>query len=131
MTKKTAWDWFSKYIRLRDCYRTTGTDEALRCYTCDKLIDFKDAQAGHGIGGRTNGILFDEEVVHGQCVRCNFYRKGNYEVYVPKLVAKHGAEWYQEKRRKASQAIKIDYAEQANHWRKKYKQLKENESWSF
>lgn len=66
--KKTAWQEFSKWIRLRDCVKTTGDTESGVCITCGKLIPFKQSQAGHFIAGRTNAVLFDEDIVHLQCL---------------------------------------------------------------
>lgn len=124
MKKTTAWIWFSKYVRLRDCLKTTGTDDHGRCYTCGKIKHFKQLQAGHGIGGRTAGILFDDEITKAQCVNCNYFKKGNYEAFVPKLIAEKGVEWFEEKKVKAKTPLKIDIKEEAKKWREKYNKLK-------
>jgi len=123
VNKSTAWKWFSKYVRLRDALKTTGTSDLLRCVTCGKVVKVSEAHAGHGIGGRTNGILFDEEIVNGQCIECNYFKKGNYERYVPILVKKHGSMWYNLKMLQAKTPTKIDLKEEAKKWRLKYKEL--------
>ena len=66
--KKQSWQEFSKWIRLRDCVKTTGDTESGVCITCGKLIPFKQSQAGHFIAGRVNAVLFDEDIVHLQCL---------------------------------------------------------------
>ena len=79
--KNKAWTEFSKYIRTRDCLRFTGTPDEGICVTCGREFPFKELQAGHFVGGRTNALLFDEEIVYSQCARCNLYLKGNYQAY--------------------------------------------------
>jgi hypothetical protein len=75
--KKKAWEAFSKYIRIRDCLKTTGSIEQGVCITCKKVYEIKHLQAGHFIPGRHNSILFDERGVNAQCMACNVYLKGN------------------------------------------------------
>lgn len=43
-------------------------------------------QAGHAIGGRTGAVLLDEEIIRPQCYRCNVALRGNYPVFVTKLI---------------------------------------------
>lgn len=97
--KNTAWGWFSKYIRLRDCIATTGTKTRGRCCTCGKEFKFQKLQAGHLLGGRTNDVLFDETGVHAQCFRCNDKNRGNGEhrKYVQFMIRKYGREFTHEK----------------------------------
>lgn len=72
-------------------------------------------QAGHGIGGRHNYLLFDEELVFAQCVGCNIFKRGNYGEYALVLIKKHGGgdkgiKWYEEKKRyKVVQYTRQDY----------------------
>lgn len=66
--KKKAWDAFSRYIRTRDCLKSTGDRNRGACVTCGRVFDFKKLQAGHFIPGRVNSILFDEQCVHAQCL---------------------------------------------------------------
>ena len=82
--KKKAWDEFSKWVRLRDAIRTTGTKDTLLCCTCGKLypaFGVGCAQAGHFIPGRGHSLLFRERGVHGQCYNCNQTLKGNWIEY--------------------------------------------------
>lgn len=74
--KAKAWQEFSKFIRTRDSIATTGDTDSGVCCTCGKLIPFKQSQAGHFIAGRTNALLFDEDIVHLQCYACNVCNHG-------------------------------------------------------
>lgn len=95
--KTKAWDMFSKYIRTRDCLATTGTADEGVCVTCGKRYHFKELQAGHGIGGRNNAILFDEELVNAQCKFCNGYGNGKYAEYSLWFIKKYGLKSWEEK----------------------------------
>lgn len=91
-SKKRAWKSFSTYIRTRDSLATTGTRDSCRCITCEKVVPYKNIQAGHFIGGRGGSVLFDERVVNGQCVRCNIMLKGNYDSYNFVMLKKYGGD---------------------------------------
>lgn len=78
---KWLWPVFSKYIRTRDCIKTSGSPLHGRCCTCGKLYPFKKLQAGHFIPGRTDAALFDEEQVNAQCYRCNIKLQGMWHKY--------------------------------------------------
>lgn len=99
--KDKAWKAFSDYIRLRDCLKTTKTSDYCICITCNERGDpswkpYNKIQAGHAVGGRSNGILFHEEIVNGQCGYCN--RKppmglgGDYGNYAIALIKIYGIE---------------------------------------
>ena len=88
--KKEAWDLFSKYIRLRDCLRTTGCSSFGLCITCGKRYHIKLLQAGHFVPGRHGLNLFNERGVHAQCYHCNLHLKGNTLVYRRKIIELYG-----------------------------------------
>ncbi len=88
--KGKAWRAFSKYIRLRDCLRTTGTLEHGKCITCGKLIAFSSGDAGHFISRRYNSTLFDETNCHFQCRYCNRYLNSNPLEYRRQIVKLYG-----------------------------------------
>jgi len=103
--KKDAWTAFATYIRKRDCLKTTGTFTYGKCVTCmqmgiDKVIDYARIQAGHAVGGRGNAVLFNEELVFGQCDYCNckppYGLGGNYSYYTLFLIDKYGREHAEE-----------------------------------
>jgi len=91
--KKKAWTEFSKYIRLKNADR----DGYVHCYTCGKRMFWKEAQAGHGLSGRGNSILFDEEIVKPQCASCNIFKGGNYDSFHSRLIEENGIEWFNRK----------------------------------
>ena len=91
--KKDVWDVLSKFIRHRDCMRTTGCKEWGLCITCGKRYHFKLLQAGHFISGRHNAYLFSEEGVHAQCYNCNINLRGNTLVYRDKIIELYGEDY--------------------------------------
>ncbi len=65
--KKLAEKHFNKFIRLRD--------QDKPCASCGR---YTTLQAGHFYsGGHYSALKFDEDNVHGQCVRCNMHLHGN------------------------------------------------------
>lgn len=99
--KKEAWSWFSKYIRLRDCLKTTGTKEWGVCITCGKTVPFSGGaynslQAGHFVDGRRKEYLFDERIVNGQCGVCNIAKGGNKDSYTLVMIKKYGHKYVEE-----------------------------------
>ena len=89
--KSKLWALVSKFVRLKD-----ATPEGLNvCYTCGEPKFWKELQAGHGISGRGNAILFEIAIIKPQCYQCNIRKHGNYEVFVPKLCREIGLEAYE------------------------------------
>ena len=91
--KDKAWSVFSLYIRQSNA----DSRGYCTCYTCGNSAPWKEIQAGHGIGGRTNAVLFDEEIVKPQCVACNIFLRGNYTIFTTKLIKQHGMQWWENK----------------------------------
>ena len=85
--KKKAWEWFSRYIRLKD----SDDYGFANCVTCSQRYHWKELQAGHFVPGRCNSILFEESGVHPQCRRCN-YNEGNGPEYFIFMEKKYGRE---------------------------------------
>ena len=76
------------------------------------VLPWKQMQAGHGISGRGGFVLFLEEVIKPQCMPCNVYKSGDYNVFIPKLAELYGIEQYQEwvcESRKPFKRTKADY----------------------
>lgn len=86
---KTA---FSRYVRLRDCIKTTGDASWGICFTCGKYQDFEFIQCGHFVSGRGNSLFFEEHNSTIQCGECNISLGGNPEVYRMKMIKKYGIE---------------------------------------
>lgn len=127
--KATAWKWFAKYIKLRDALATTGSLERCRCITCGQEFDLDQIDAGHMIPGRSAGILFDEEIVHGQCIQCNRMGGGEKQAYKRVMVEKHGLEWYEEKERARKRPVKTGeagYRLIADHYRIKCHEMEKS-----
>lgn len=94
--RKKAWEWCSKYIRLRDaikyCKRHSidlgqfvrPEDIIGQCCTCGAVKSWIRMDAGHfkgrGIGG-SSGAYFDERNIHLQCKQCNGFKQGAYPEY--------------------------------------------------
>jgi hypothetical protein len=90
--KARAWKLMSEYIRRKDADQG-GTNY---CFTCGQPKFWKELQAGHFIGGRTNAVLLNEEVIRPQCLMCNVFLHGNYGRYTLKMVDEVGREKVEE-----------------------------------
>jgi len=84
--KDKAWRAFSKFIRLRDALKTTGTLTHVKCITCGKLLSVSFCDAGHFVSRRYNATLFDERNVNTQCRYCNRFLDGNLLEYRRQLI---------------------------------------------
>lgn len=128
LAKNKAWKYFSIFIRTRDCIKYTGDPKEGMCVTCKEWFSFKELQAGHFVGGRTNALLFDEEIVHTQCARCNLYLKGNYQAYTLFMLKKHSEEEVEEFLSRKSRVLKLttqDFLDIADEYKEKTKVLLE------
>lgn len=76
--KKKLWKEFSIFIRNRD----GGI-----CFTCDARCEGSNYHAGHFIAKAAGGLAlyFNEDNVHGQCMRCNIHLGGNQWEYGQRL----------------------------------------------
>src|SRR3990167_3468441 len=90
--KQRAWNAFSKYIRLRDCFKTTRRRDLGLCVTCSRAKEFKLLHAGHFLPGRHSSILFDEVGCHAQCYVCNVVLGGNGARYYEFMLKEYGLE---------------------------------------
>jgi hypothetical protein len=88
--KAKVWKKFSEYIRLKECLETTGTLDYGICVTCNKRFHYSELQAGHFIDGRSNSVLFVEDLVHIQCYHCNCVLSGNKDNYAPYMIKRYG-----------------------------------------
>ena len=103
----SAWEVFSRYIRLRDSKQSGSVAlDWLKCYTCGKSVLVKMAHAGHFIHKR-NSVRFLESNVHGQCSHCNTYLHGNLINYTLKMVKDYGKQHVEELRFHTSMAHKF------------------------
>ena len=74
-----AWSAFRGFILERD---------KNICITCGQLGNM----GGHFIHGKHKPTYFDEQNVHCQCSKCNFFLDGNRDVYLRKIQLKYGIE---------------------------------------
>jgi hypothetical protein len=91
--KLKAWRLLSECVRRE----AANADGYVYCYTCDRPLPWKEAQAGHGIGGRTGATLLDESIIRPQCYRCNVPMRGEYGLFAVRLDAENGTGWYERK----------------------------------
>lgn len=112
--KKKAWEQFSLYIRLRDSLKTVGNLQQCRCITCGTIRPSTGAgcvHAGHFIPGRKNGVLFHEDLVHGQCGVCNMWKKGDWINYERAMIEMYGREQVEEFKKLADITVKYTVTE--------------------
>ena len=120
--KAKAWKAFSLYIRTK--YASPFGD--VICYTCGKNFKIKTVQAGHGIAGRNNAILFEEKLVRCQCLGCNYFGGGKYAIFTRKLIDELGLQEYDRLVTQATQTVKRtaqDYLEIEKTYKEKLRQL--------
>ena len=127
--KDRAWYWFAKFIKLRDCLKTTGTDHMFYCISCARPKELgHGGHAGHLVSGRHNSVLFDEDGVNAQCAYCNDHLKGNYAEYRPRLVKKIGEDRVkacESRKHEAKTFTEEDLRTISAEFRKKYHDLEE------
>ena len=87
---RELWEVFARYIKLRDCLKTTGTKIRGRCVSCGKPHRIEDLQAGHFITRRAKNILYDERNVNAQCENCNGRLKSNPLHYQDAMIRMYG-----------------------------------------
>lgn len=80
---------FSKYIRLRDS-KPYGF-RSFKCISCGRVLSIDQADAGHFIKRGNMATRFNEDNVHSQCIRCNRFQDGNYELFRKNLEEKIGS----------------------------------------
>lgn len=120
--KALAWKYFSLYIR----QKFADKNGYVQCFTCSTVKPIKNMQAGHGLGGRHNSVLFMEEFVRPQCVGCNMYAGGRYAVFTKKLMDEYGSEKYYELVRQANKVTQYtveDYLAIAERYQNKLNDL--------
>lgn len=120
--KEQAWTLFSQVVR-RSAADEGGTVE---CYTCRKLMFWKDAHAGHFVPGRTNAVLLNPEVVRPQCPVCNIWRGGAYHDYTLRMIDEVGRQKVNELMALRHQTVKFtrsDLIEKIEHYKAKLEAL--------
>ena len=120
--KNKAWKIFSEWIRRKDADEGGTT----RCVTCGKAVYWKECDAGHFVPGRSNSVLFVEDIVHPQCKVCNIWMRGNYQNYTLYMLDKYGRQKVDEFLQLKYQVKKYNVSEleeMIGHYKKKLKDL--------
>ncbi len=77
---------FNAFIRQRD-----SKDGFFVCISCNHTKPISQLNAGHFYSaGQFPEVRFNEDNVHGQCIRCNMYLHGNLDNYRKGLERKLG-----------------------------------------
>ena len=124
--KACAWRWFSKYIRARDCLRTTGDLKTGVCISCGNTVRFEKLDAGHFVPGRGDSVIFEPTNCHAQCGPCNRFKQGAWVPYFYAVNDLYGRDEAQ--RLMGLYFIKLsytseEYREFADIYRGQYKEL--------
>lgn len=123
-----AWWWFSKYIRLRDCLRTTGNPEIFKCCSCWAITHFSKWDAGHFISRSYKQTKFDERNVYAQCQKCNRYQQWCWDQMYDLILRLHGQSVIDELLQKRSEITKyIDYSMLSDHFRELFNSLSKSQ----
>lgn len=104
-----VWDIFSLYIRTK-MKKEKGMIE---CYTCDKSLELKEAQAGHCFhkgNGRYKLLDYDPRHIRPQCGGCNVNTGGKVNVFQARLTRELGIETVENMilRRHTEQPLNVD-----------------------
>ncbi len=122
--KSEAWDEFSRFIRIRDCLKTTGFAFLGICITCERRFHIRYLQAGHFLPGRSNAILFDEIGTNAQCRYCNEYKHGERKKYEAVMVERHGQEYVDKMKISRKKVVKdMDFEAIKKSYKKTYKAI--------
>ena len=107
--KAKAWEKFARYIRIRDCLKTTGFAFLGVCVTCGRRFHIRYLQAGHCLPGRSNAKLFDEKLTNAQCKYCNEYKHGERKKYEQKMIDRYGRKKFEQMKIDARKVIPYMY----------------------
>jgi len=118
--KNTVWPLFSRYIRLRDCLRTSRTTTHGCCISCGRIKPFDELQAGHWQSRRHKSTLFDEKNVHAQCIYCNKHCSGAQSEHERAMVDLYGRKAVDNIRYKAHNELKKFTIEELQKMAAKY-----------
>ena len=114
MDKKTAFEWCSKFCRLRDALLwclahgidvmefIVVEDIPVGCCTCDEQRPWLRMVAGHYYSrkGGGSGVYFDERNINAQCPECNSFEGGRPAEYTEFMLRRYGQAVIDELRRK-------------------------------
>lgn len=127
--RKNAWKALSLW------YRQSQANHAgnVTCWTCGAVHHWKEIHSAHGIGGRHNAVLFDLEVIRPGCYHCNVGLRGNYQVFVTKLIQENGMDWWLKKLEDSKRIVKFTRGEllqMIEDYKSKLSVLERSQKWS-
>ena len=79
---------FSHYLRQKHADK----NGMVKCYTCDKVMHWKDIQCGHYFSRKSLSTRWEERNCRPQCSGCNVMLSGNYAIFgirMAKELGKH------------------------------------------
>lgn len=83
---KDADMWFSRYIRIVNRkYMSQDGEVFCNCYTCGSIKKATRIQCGHFIRREFKATRYHELNCKPQCIKCNYYRSGQFEVFERRL----------------------------------------------
>lgn len=101
--KKKADTLFSIYIRLR-----YANDEGyVTCYTCGNTHFWKEIQCGHFVRRTHLSTRWKSKNARPQCMACNVWRRGHYDVFSLRLVEECGVGILEELNRLKNEVCKM------------------------
>lgn len=108
--KKIADTLFSQYIRLKN----SDENGDCKCYTCDAVKPWKEMQNGHFVSRTHLSTRWLEDNCRVQCMPCNVWKRGNYDIYALRLTQEKGSEileYLHFQRAALKQMKRVDYDE--------------------
>lgn len=108
---------FSIYVRQK--YADENGNVA--CYTCGKVMHWKQIQAGHFVSRQYLATRWNEDNVKPQCVGDNIFGNGKPLDFEEHLKEELGEEYVEEMKKSRHQVLKLDrhwYAEQIERYKK-------------
>ncbi len=118
-------EWFSRYIRCKYAFWSNG-EWFCRCYTCGTHKKIAEIQNGHWRRRGFKTTRFHEHDARPQCVKCNYHRSGEPEIFERNLIQELGQEKVEEIRALSLQLGRDDeqfYREMSDKYRKLTNQL--------
>jgi hypothetical protein len=68
----------------------------VKCFTCEKIMPWKESQAGHWIKRGHASVRWDERNVKPQCPRCNLWLNGAQDAFAVALLNEYGPDTLEE-----------------------------------
>ena len=100
----TAWQKFSKSVRMGAITLVVGNEGLGECYTCGKTIPVKEGDAGHCISRRIKSTKYNRQNVKLQCKKCNKWLNGNTVNFIKNM----GIDMYSQLLELSMRSFKID-----------------------